>query len=271
MMRQWRLLYDEPLTGRRNMAVDDAILEAVGRGDQPPTLRLYAWSPACLSLGYGQKETDADGARLEHFGWDLVRRPTGGKAILHTDELTYSVTLPGDHPLAEVDIVESYRRISQALMAALVKLGLTPQADRKDDSVKGAGAVCFEVPSHYEITAGGRKLVGSAQVRRKNGLLQHGTLPLTGDLGHICDALAYADDADRDAARASVYRRAVTLEDALGRAVTWDEAAAAVRDGFREVFAVDLIPGTLSDAEARAADQAERDRYASTARLITRG
>ena len=81
----------------------------------------------------------------------------------------------------------------------------------------------------------------------------------------------YPDDAERETARASVYRRAVTLEDALGRAVTWDEAAAAVRDGFREVFAVDLIPGTLTDAEARAADQAECDRYASTAKLITRG
>jgi lipoate-protein ligase A len=108
-------------------------------------------------------------------------------------------------------------------------------------------------------------------VRRKNGLLQHGTLPLTGDLGRICDALAYADDAEREQARASVYRRAITLQDALGRPVTWQEAADAVAAGLRSVFDVTLTPGMLSEREQHAADHAERDRYAFTAKPTIRG
>lgn len=232
------------------MAVDEAVLASVGAGDAPPTLRLYGWEPACLSLGFSQSIHDADTVRLAARGWQVVRRPTGGKAILHADELTYSVALPPDHPLTALGIVESYREISAALMHALNLLGADPHSERRAETDgKRPGAVCFEVPSHYEITVDGKKLVGSAQVRRKAGLLQHGTLPLTGDLSRICDALAYAEDSEREAARETVLSRALTLESALGRVVAWDEAAAAVRDGFAAVFGVELVPGTLTDGE----------------------
>ena len=91
------------------MAADMALLQAVGAGLTAPVLRLYAWSPPCLSLGYGQHVSEADRGRLAALGWGIVRRPTGGRAILHTDELTYSVALPADHPLAAGSVVESYR------------------------------------------------------------------------------------------------------------------------------------------------------------------
>jgi lipoate-protein ligase A len=268
-MRQWRLIYDPPTPGRLNMAVDEAILNAVAARSAPPTLRLYGWSPACLSLGYGQPGSDAAIDRLAHYGWDAVRRPTGGKAILHTDELTYSLALPagaGGHPVAAVGIVESYLHISRALLAALEGLGLRPQSERRADDTRADGAVCFETPSHYEITVGGRKLVGSAQTRRRDGLLQHGSLPLTGDLARICDALAYPDEAARQQAKSAVRARAVTLSEALGRAVTWDEAADALAWGFETVFGLDLAVGTLSAAEEAHADTLARGRYASIAR-----
>src|SRR6185295_7261954 len=95
-MRQWRLIYDLPTTGAANMAADEAVLQAVSAGESMPTLRLYGWSPPCLSLGYGQKTRDVDFERIAANGWDVVRRPTGGRAILHVDELTYSVSLPAD-------------------------------------------------------------------------------------------------------------------------------------------------------------------------------
>lgn len=264
-MRQWRLICDPPTPGRLNMAVDDAILEAVAARDVPPTLRLYAWSPACLSLGYGQPSADLDPARLAHFGWDAVRRPTGGKAILHLDELTYSLALPagaGGHPVAAVGIVESYQRISRALLAALEGLGLRPQSERRTDDARTDGAVCFETPSHYEITAGGRKLVGSAQTRRRDGLLQHGSLPLTGDLARICDALAYPDEASRQQAKAAVRARAIPLSEALGRPVTWDEAADALAWGFERAFGVTLAVGALTEAEEARAAALASSRYA---------
>jgi lipoate-protein ligase A len=231
------------------MARDEAILYAVSHQQAPPTLRLYGWQPLCLSLGYGQALADADTERLKARGWGLVRRPTGGKAILHGDELTYSVSIPSDHPLAEGDVVTSYRRISEALMLALVHLGIRPQSEQVPKGNKGLGAVCFEVPSHYEITVNGKKLIGSAQVRRKAGILQHGTLPLTGDIARICDALYYASEDERATAKAHVRARATTLEEALGQAVSYDMAAQALQKGFEGAFGLTLTLGTLTDDE----------------------
>src|SRR5579859_7797477 len=103
---RWRLIVDSPCDGPTNMAIDEAILEAVGRGDSLPTLRLFAWEPACLSLGYAQPAADVDRDRLTARGWDVVRRMTGGRAILHTDELTYGVALPHDHLLVMGTILD---------------------------------------------------------------------------------------------------------------------------------------------------------------------
>lgn len=267
MMRQWRLIYDSPANGAHNMAVDDAILESVIAGESLPTLRFYAWSPPCLSLGYAQSAEDADLARIEAFGWEIVRRPTGGKAILHTDELTYSVAMPSDHPLAIGDIVESYRRISQALIAALQFLGVDPHSEKMTPNGEQPGAVCFETPSHYEITVGGRKLIGSAQMRRKNGVLQHGSLPLYGDLGRICDALAYPDAITRESAKQKVDQRALTLEAALGRAIDWQIVADAIVDGFRNTFDDTFVVDGLSLSEQRYAQDLIEGRYNSLERL----
>lgn len=264
-MRQWRLIYDCPTYGARNMAVDDAILTT---GQYLPTLRLYAWDPPCLSLGYGQRAADVDLARLAAAGWDLVRRPTGGRAILHTDELTYSLILPLDDPIVTGDIAESYRRISRALAVALALLGAVPDAAPHAASPAHSGPVCFETPGQYEITVGGRKLIGSAQARRRDGVLQHGTLPLHGDLARICDVLAYPDEAARAQARTQVRARAITLTEALGGApVSRDTAAAALAAGFAETFAVDFssVPGQLTAAERDAADRLTADVYGASA------
>lgn len=269
--RQWRMIDDCPTSGRRNMAVDEAILEAVSVGERPPTLRLYAWNPACLSLGYGQKIADVDVDRLRLQGWDIVRRPTGGRAILHADqfsELTYSVALPIDHPLAQGGVLESYRRISLALLAVLNQLGVAVNADRREGRIDSSGPICFETPSHYEITVGGRKLVGSAQLRRKRGILQHGSLPLGGDLSRICEALVYPDEVSRDAAKAAVRRRALTLAEALGRDVSWREAVDAVANGFAVTFGIDLVKEELSPEERAEADRLEREVYSSLAKPL---
>lgn len=253
----WRLLVTPPCTGAYNMALDQAILEQVGAGNAPPTLRFFAWTPPCLSLGQAQPSADVDLARLQERGWGLVRRPTGGRAILHTDEITYSVTLPKSHPLVQGDVVASYHRLSAALLDGLARLGLQAQADRRLERSVGrpGGPVCFEVPSDYEITANGSKLIGSAQVRRFEGVLQHGALPLWGDITRICDALAFPDEAERERVRARVAVRATTLERALGRRVSWEEAADALRDAFAERFGVHFGPpeGPTPAEEARAA------------------
>jgi lipoate-protein ligase A len=258
----WRLLNDPPLPGPRNMARDEALLRAVGAGGSPPVLRLYAWSPPTLSLGFGQRVADADRDRLVERNWGLVRRLTGGRAILHTDELTYCIVLPASHPLAQGSVVESYRRISAAFAAAVGALGGTTRADRA--SARGSGsAVCFETPSHYELTVNGRKLVGSAQARRVGGVLQHGSLPLSGDLGRIVDVLAFPDSESRDQARIGVRQRAVTLGEALGRDVAWQEAASTLAAAVEETFAVQLATDGWSTGELETANLLERDVYAA--------
>jgi len=118
MTDTWRLLITPPARGAWNMAVDQAILEHIGRGESIPTLRLYSWQPPCLSLGYAQPFADVDVARLNERGWDVVRRPTGGRAILHTDELTYSITAPNDEPRVAGSILESYNRLAGAVIAS---------------------------------------------------------------------------------------------------------------------------------------------------------
>jgi lipoate-protein ligase A len=265
----WRLLLSEPADGPLNMAIDEAILLAVAQGRSLPTLRFYRWAPPCLSLGYAQPVADADFARLAALSFDCVRRPTGGKAILHADELTYSINAPQTDPRMGGGIVESYRRLSEGLLRGLTLLGAVARNDKtfttestesaeKDkrensvDSVLSAvknNPVCFITPSNYEITANGKKLIGSAQSRKQGMVLQHGSLPLAGDIARICEALAFPDEAARAEARRRVRERATTLEAALGRAVSWQAAAEAMTLGFAEVLALELHPGPLTAEE----------------------
>ena len=243
------------------MAVDEAILRAVAAGLVPPTLRLYAWEPPCLSLGRAQPLADVDREAVQAAGFDLVRRPTGGRAILHVDELTYSVVAPQREPRVTGGIVESYRRLSAGLVHGLERLGIAGLvADRRaPPSLTGRGGtgVCFEVPSDYEITAGGRKLVGSAQMRAQSVVLQHGAVPLHGDIARICPLLTSRPDPTR------VRARATTVEEALGRPVTWDEAAEALAAGFAEALNLRLEPGTLTTEERAWAEELRAEKYAT--------
>ncbi|MCY4247918.1 MAG: lipoate--protein ligase family protein [Chloroflexi bacterium] len=259
-----RLLAESTFSGgARNMAVDCAIAEAVGSAAQPPTLRLYGWQPFCLSLGYGQRLSEVDIEALDARGWDLVRRPSGGKAILHGDELTYSLCLPLDHALARGDVIESYRLISAGLLAALRILGMTAQAApmAADAARAPTGPACFALSAHYEIAVGGRKLLGSAQLRRGGALLQHGSLPLRGDIGRICDALVFEDGGARERERLQVRQRATTLSDSLGRPIDWTEAALALKQGFAEAFELALVESALSAAERERAVILKNERF----------
>lgn len=260
----WRLLISGTADGATNMAVDHAVMEAVAAGRVPPTLRFYGWEPASLSLGYMQHIADVDRERLASCGWDLVRRITGGRAILHTDELTYSVAVTAGDPIVSGDIVQSYRHLSGALRRGLERLGAAVEAERRIDGAPGSkGPVCFEVPSHYEITADGKKLIGSAQVRKFGAVLQHGAIPLTGDISRICFALHFESEAQRQHAREQVLQRATTVEQVLGRVVSWDEAAQVFGSSFAETFDLMLVEGDLTPDEVARADALRAGQYAS--------
>ncbi len=245
----WRLIVDGEADGATNMAADEAILNTVIEGTSLPTLRFYAWSPPCLSLGRSQKLAEVDRAACHAHGVDVVRRATGGRAVLHSDELTYSVALPQADSRAEGGVVDVYRRLSEGLLAGLRRLGVGAIQARSRHAPGGElTAACFEMPSEYEITVAGRKLVGSAQWRARGGVLQHGTIPLCGDLGRIVNYLVLSDDA-REAQGHRLRLRALTMEDATGIAPSFDTVAGALAGGFSEALNLTLVPGELGPRE----------------------
>ncbi len=261
-MKLWRLLISLPARGAWNMAVDEAILQAAGRGESLPTLRLYAWEPACLSLGYAQSYQDVDVPRLKANGWDVVRRATGGRAILHTDELTYSVCAPPDEPRVIGSVLESYQRLARALTAAVRALGLPVEMEPHAAQAGAAkGPVCFEVPSAYEIVVDGKKLIGSAQARKKDGVLQHGTLPLHGDLARITQALVFPDEAARAQAARNLLARATTVASVTGRVIAWETAAQAFVSAFESELGLTFARGELSEGEKARAQELVDKKY----------
>ncbi|GIW05757.1 MAG: octanoyltransferase LipM [Dehalococcoidia bacterium] len=242
----WRLLLDSPADGATNMAIDTAILEAVAAGDAPPTLRLYGWAPPCLSIGALQSvERTLFAPGLP--GRDWVRRPTGGRALLHDRELTYAVVAREDDPFVVGGIGPAYRRIAAALAAGLTQisvagLAVAPTGRR---TPRPSGPACYDTASPYELTAGGRKLVGSAQVRRSGALLQHGSIPLSLDRRALAERLAVAD---REALVAALTREATALDEVLQPPPTWQALCAAIVDAFRAVVGA-LTPAALTPGE----------------------
>jgi len=259
----WRLLITPPAHGAWNMAVDESILEHIHRGESLPTLRLYTWNPPCLSLGYAQPFADVDVARLRSHGWEVVRRATGGRAILHTDELTYSVIAPSNEPRVEGSVLESYNRLAQALLLAVQTLEIPVEMkEGKASESATLNPVCFEVPSTYEITVNGKKLIGSAQARKKEGVLQHGSLPLTGDLTRICQALVFENEAARENASQRLLERATTVESALGVEISWEKAQQAFVHAYEAQLGLIFEQGDLSESESRRAEELIKEKYA---------
>ena len=269
--QNWRLIIEEsPRSGAANMAVDEAIAEAAAEGAVPPTLRFYRWHLPTVSLGRHQKAADVDETQLAARGYDLVRRTTGGRAILHTDELTYSVAGAITEPLMSGGVMDAYLRFSNGLLSGLELLGLAAnKAGARTRASRDLSAVCFEAPSAYEITAAGLKLMGSAQSRRKGYVLQHGSLPLWGDITRLVDVLAVSC-AEKKRLRQQLPRLAITLADALdvppdSENLAFPRVASAMAEGFASALGLDLQPGTLSARELRRSAELIRTRFADPA------
>jgi lipoate-protein ligase A len=246
------------------MALDEAILESAGKGMVPPTLRLFSWFPACLSLGFAQPIEDVEVESLQSHGWGLVRRPTGGRAILHIDELTYSVCGPHSEPHLSGGVLESYRNLSRALLLALKKIGINADSITNETQLSTEdknNPICFEVPSNYEITVNGKKLIGSAQARKKAGVLQHGSLPLRGDLTRIIQVLNYPNESSREKAGLRLLEHATTIENVLGYAGDWWIAAHAFRQAFMTVLEINLKPMSLTVEEGQRAMELYSKKY----------
>ncbi len=258
------------------MAVDEAIAAAVARGDQAPTLRFYGWEPPAVSLGYHQElDEGIDRDAVRERGYGIVRRPTGGRAILHADELTYSFCILQDQIKGGHSTMKSYREISRGIIAGLELLGAQvslgadedgpgPNFSGQDhDASAGADAakpICFAKTARCDLQAAGRKVVGSAQVRRDGGILQHGSIPITIDLE---DQVAVMPGTDGRVARKVLAGAAMSVTELLGRDVSYDELSEAVARGFAASFGKELAPVELSSDEVADAERLLEEKYAT--------
>ncbi len=245
----WRLLLTETYDGATNMAIDEAIANAVRAGDAPPTLRFYQWAPASLSLGRMQKIAAVDIAACRANGWEIVRRASGGRAVLHIDELTYSIAADEDEPRMAGGIMPSYRRLSEALLAGMERAGIyADQSDTRVGNSKDKGPICFDLPGAYEITHSGRKLIGSAQKRSRGVVLQHGAIPLSGDIARIVDGLVMSD-VERESERVRLRALATTVSAELQSDIDVKSFTRHLVGGFAEALNVKFVAGALSSAE----------------------
>ncbi|HKP54486.1 MAG TPA: biotin/lipoate A/B protein ligase family protein [Chloroflexia bacterium] len=278
----WRLVCGFDLDGAANMAVDEALLESVIAGGQP-VVRFYTWSPATLSLGVNQAVGEIDRAACDAQGFGLVRRITGGRAVLHQYELTYAVIARENDPRVSGGVLESYRKISAGLVGGLQMLGANVELSSYNRELHAAiaserrrrdlglgqemevesahGAVCFDAASAYELTAGGKKLVGSAQARRGGAILQHGSILLDIDWEAWASVFSYASEAGRERALRRLPARITSLKQELGRDISPGEVVEALRAAFEHTLGISLEPATLNEEESMAARRLAKEKY----------
>ena len=255
----WRLVRTPPGCAAWNMAVDHALAESAARGASGPVLRLYAWSPAAVSIGHNQpiRERRESLEELRARGMEAVRRPTGGRAVLHADEVTYSVAAPAGLPGLEGGLRGSCARIHAAILAGLARLGIADLSLHEGAPAAGPrrASACFATASRSEVAWRGRKLVGSAQRRLPGAILQQGSILLDSRL-----------DAGQSALEALWPEsfgggRWTSLAEAGGRRFGFDEVAGAVRAGFTEALGAAFASSALQPHEEASATSLLHDLY----------
>lgn len=266
-METWRFLPFEKFSAAENMAIDEAILTAHSEGIVPPTVRFYGWNPATLSIGYFQRQSDVDMSALKERGLGFVRRPTGGRAVLHDAELTYSVVVSESHPMMPTSVNESYRVLSMGLAEGFRQLGLSAdmvslasEEEKKKYETLGSAA-CFDSPSWYELVVEGKKITGSAQTRQRGVILQHGSILLDLDVDLLFSVLRFSSEKLRSRLKASFLDKAVSIKQISGRLISIEEAVPAFETGFAKGLGVSLQPGTLTTHERELAQELVQTKY----------
>jgi len=256
------------------MAVDEALLLSVEKGSSPPTLRFFAWDAPSLSIGSFQKAEELDLNALSARGVPLVRRPTGGRAVLHDAELTYSVACPIPSVFFPSDLMGSYKKIGACFLAGLKGVGLEAAlvpVDREACTRRGRShnPLCFSSPSWYEVLAGGKKLIGSAQRRLRGAFLQQGSLLIGLDVEGLVSLMRYGSEADREAARAALVSKMTALNEHQS-GVDIERLKGALVEGFEMEMGVSIEPGSLTKEETALAKKLLREKYSREEWILRR-
>jgi lipoyl(octanoyl) transferase len=246
----WRLLPFRKADAAENMAVDEAVFRESIRKKVPPTLRFYGWLTPVVSIGYFQdvrREIDIEGCR--RLGIGLIRRPTGGKAVLHDRELTYAVIASPDESHFPPDILRTYRVISNCLAKGLSGIGIRAElkAEGRPSAEEALRTSCFSTPSRYELLVNGKKLCGSSQMRSHGAFLQHGALLMAFDPLSTCAVMLPHREPERQAAR---LRDSVTaIGELTGGSMDEPGLSRALREGFEQELGIRFEEGGLTPEE----------------------
>ncbi|MBA4494941.1 biotin/lipoate A/B protein ligase family protein [Paenactinomyces guangxiensis] len=264
-MQKWRFLPYKVYSSSQNMAIDEAIIIAHREGKVPPTLRFYGWNPATLSIGYFQKaKKEVDFERLKAAGVGFVRRMTGGRAVLHDQELTYSIIVSEDHPMMPSSISESYRLISQGLLEGFRRLGMNAYLSLPEYTEKShSSSACFDSPSDYELVLEGKKVAGSAQTRQRGVILQHGSILLDMDEDLLFDVLRFPSERVKERLKQNFADKAVAINRLREKPVSIMQAVTAFYQGFCRGMGLQFEEAELTDYEKQLADELVQKRYGS--------
>jgi lipoyl(octanoyl) transferase len=247
----WRFISFKRLNAFENMAIDEAIFRENQRIDSPPTLRFYSWSPPSVSLGYFQitrKEINVEACRRHSV--DIVRRPTGGKAVLHENDLTYAVIASEHNPLFPPDILGTYKVISSCIAEGLSELGIEAEMEGggRSSQTDPLKAACFSSPSRYELLAKKKKICGSAQLRSKGVFLQHGSILVDFDPVKTC-AILLSEESERDWQIEKLRGSVTSIYEQIGTAVPTENICHVMKKSFEKRLDIELVEGCLTPEE----------------------
>ena len=263
----WRFIDATIASGYENMAIDEAIFISCQQGMSPPTLRIYGWQPPAVSLGYFQKiESAVDIEECRRRGIDVVRRLTGGRAVLHHHELTYAVIAPENVPPFSPRVLDTYMTIGSCLLNALNGFGLDAHWVALRDKHRGGTAVprhetasCFSAPSWYEITVGGKKICGSAQKRGDGVFLQHGSILIDHDPDELAAVLLSRKEKG-DFVR-EIEASTTSLSRHLTGTVDVQDLGEKLLSSFQKTLGVTFSRGPLTDGEFQLKERLLREKY----------
>ncbi|WP_438453589.1 lipoate--protein ligase family protein [Staphylococcus pseudintermedius] len=239
-----------------NMALDEALLNFVSRGEIDPVVRFYTWNPPTLSIGYFQRlSKEIDIEKVKEKGYGLVRRQTGGRGVLHDKELTYSVIVPEAHPDMPQTVTEAYRVISGGLLEGFKSLGFdahfaVPRSKEDREKLKQPrSSVCFDAPSWYELVVEGKKIAGSAQTRQKGVILQHGSILQDVDIDDLFDMFIFKNERLKAKMKEAFVEKAVAINDLSNETITLAQMEVAFKEGFKKALDIEFKPLELTVAQ----------------------
>lgn len=263
LQETWAILHSGHHDAATNMAIDEMLLTWHSKGIIPPTIRFYGWSKPSLSVGHFQNVKDTiDLLGVKKHQCDLVRRLTGGSAVLHDDELTYSIIVDESHPNIPQSVDQAYYILSQGLLEGYRLLGIDARfAELEKSRGKKRSAVCFEQAAIYEMLASGKKISGNAQTRKDGVLLQHGSIPMSMDTTMLFDLFSFPSERVRERQRSNFSYKATSINEVTGKSHTYDMLESVFLRGFEKSLHITTKRLELTSEQLEYVDYLVKTKY----------